>query len=369
MLAAYAGIALAIGLAYTRDLIYGPSSFEAMQVAAPWDRPNGSFLAASLIALFFAVIGARAVFAMPIALRANWIFRLTAVHSPGGLFPRGAEIAVHRGGRSGVDGGGCGVFCNLAGMGCRRNTWRCCWCCGILLVELSLYRFRKIPVRLLVPARQSQSERPAGHLGNRISFCGRAGRAPGILGDAELSAICRAGRRAACRGLLGAPPHQCIRCVARQPAFVRRTAGGRYPPVGPAARCGVSSARAVSGSAGGNSVRQAALHSGACVRGPARRAPPASHGYRATRGRPSLRRAHPHKIAGIQCRGHCADRRGHRRQHSGVLDGSCDPQQAGARCQRERPGHFRSGVPESAGSTPATTATRISGTTPPRRAQ
>src|SRR5262249_28934921 len=40
----------------------------------------------SLVLLFFAVIGARAVFALPMALPSNWIFRVTAVHSPAGYF-------------------------------------------------------------------------------------------------------------------------------------------------------------------------------------------------------------------------------------------------------------------------------------------
>ncbi len=144
ILAAYAGIALAIGLAYTRDLIYGPSSFEAMQVAAPWNQPNGSFLAASMIALFFAVIGARAVFAMPIALPANWIFRLTAVHSPAAYFyavrkslytvaviPVWIAAAV-------------ALFAIWPAWGAAEHVALLA-VLGILLVEMSLYRFRKIP--------------------------------------------------------------------------------------------------------------------------------------------------------------------------------------------------------------------------------
>jgi len=82
LLAAYGGIGLAIALAYARDFLYGTSSFETAYRDLHWNHLNGQFLAGSLVLLFFAVIGARAVFAMPIALRANWIFPLTAVHSP-----------------------------------------------------------------------------------------------------------------------------------------------------------------------------------------------------------------------------------------------------------------------------------------------
>src|SRR6185503_21201234 len=47
-----------------------------------WNEVNRPLLVAGLILLFFAIIGARAVFTMPIALGANWIFRVTAVHGP-----------------------------------------------------------------------------------------------------------------------------------------------------------------------------------------------------------------------------------------------------------------------------------------------
>lgn len=76
LLAAYAGIGLALALAYVKTLIYvtfvlsGRSS-ESFAV------PGTSLLAASLFVLFFAVIGARAVFALPITLPASWIFRIT----------------------------------------------------------------------------------------------------------------------------------------------------------------------------------------------------------------------------------------------------------------------------------------------------
>jgi predicted permease len=144
ILAAYAGIALAIGLAYTRDLIYGPSSFDAMLVAAPWNQPNGSFLAASMIALFFAVIGARAVFAMPIALRANWIFRLTAVHSPEAYF-HAVRKALYTVAAIPVCMAAAAVLFTIWPAWAAVEHVALLGVLGILLVELSLYRFRKIP--------------------------------------------------------------------------------------------------------------------------------------------------------------------------------------------------------------------------------
>jgi hypothetical protein len=144
ILAAYLGIALAIGLAYVRDLVYGPSSFEAMQVAAPWNQPNGSFLAATLIALFFAVIGARAVFAMPIALRANWVFRLTAVHRPEAYF-RAVRKSLYLVAVLPVCLGAAALLFAIWPADGAAEHVALMTVTGALLVELSLYRFRKIP--------------------------------------------------------------------------------------------------------------------------------------------------------------------------------------------------------------------------------
>jgi hypothetical protein len=73
--AAYGGIACAIALAYTRSMLYGESYDR-------WDQPNVPLMAASIVLLVIAVLGARAVFALPFSLGANWIFRITAVHRP-----------------------------------------------------------------------------------------------------------------------------------------------------------------------------------------------------------------------------------------------------------------------------------------------
>jgi drug/metabolite transporter superfamily protein YnfA len=73
--AAYGGIACAIALAYARTILYGESYDR-------WDRPNVPLMAATMVLLVIAVLGARAVFALPFSLGANWVFRITAVHSP-----------------------------------------------------------------------------------------------------------------------------------------------------------------------------------------------------------------------------------------------------------------------------------------------
>ena len=79
LLAAYAGIGLAIALAYARSYLYGYAE-------QPWNRANVPFLAGGFVLLFFAIIGARAAFALPLSLGSNWVFRVTAVHRPSAYF-------------------------------------------------------------------------------------------------------------------------------------------------------------------------------------------------------------------------------------------------------------------------------------------
>jgi predicted permease len=136
ILAAYGGIALAIALAYLKSYLYG--------TMLPWEDRDVPLLAPSVVLLVFAVIGARAVFALPIALPANWIFRITAVHSPKTYFSAvrkalavvaatpvllacAAAYCFLWPGRKGIE-----HVVVLAFL-------------GAILVQRSLYRFRKIP--------------------------------------------------------------------------------------------------------------------------------------------------------------------------------------------------------------------------------
>jgi hypothetical protein len=137
LLAAFGGVGLAVAFAYVKDLIYG-------RVRLQWNHVTVEGLSVSLVLLTFAVVGARAVFTLPLALRANWIFRITAVQQPAEYFaavrkalfgltaaPVWIAAAVYYfavwPGRLAVE--------HLIAVGVA----------GILLVDLSLYRFRKIP--------------------------------------------------------------------------------------------------------------------------------------------------------------------------------------------------------------------------------
>jgi len=79
LLAACGGIGFATALAFSR-------LFLETGTRERWDEPNVPFLIAGLLLLFCAVAGTRAAFAIPLALPANWAFRITAVHSPAAYF-------------------------------------------------------------------------------------------------------------------------------------------------------------------------------------------------------------------------------------------------------------------------------------------
>jgi len=144
LLAAYGGIGLAIALAYTRDLIYGPSSYELIWRTARWNQPNAPLLVGSFVLLFFAIIGARGVFALPITLPANWIFRITAVEAPSAYF---AAVRKSLAALSAVPVWVASALLFLAiwpaGAACRHLAIMAA--AAALMLELSLHGFRKLP--------------------------------------------------------------------------------------------------------------------------------------------------------------------------------------------------------------------------------
>jgi predicted permease len=136
ILAAYAGIALAIAMAYLKSYLYGS--------ARAWGEAEVSLLAPSLVMMVFAVIGARAVFALPISLPANWIFRITAVHSPQAYFSAARKALA----------GTAVIPVWIACAAVYLTLWRgpqARWhllvlsLVGAILVFASMRRFRKIP--------------------------------------------------------------------------------------------------------------------------------------------------------------------------------------------------------------------------------
>jgi len=137
MLAIYGGFAFALALGFSQSLL-GSNPREV------WSRPNAPFLVTGILLLACAVVGTRAIFAFPIAPRANWIFRITSVHRPAAYF-----AAVRRALYT------CGALpVWIAVAICYLAMWTgraaveyvvILVVVGIVLVERSLYQFRKIP--------------------------------------------------------------------------------------------------------------------------------------------------------------------------------------------------------------------------------
>jgi hypothetical protein len=133
LLAVYGGVGLAIALAYAKSALrHG------------WDKPNVQFLAASAVLLFFSIVGLRAIFALPLVLGANWIFRITAVHSPNAYFTATRKCLL-------ALGVGLPLAASAVALLAIWPPWpvlehlAILTAAGFLLVDLFLHRFRKVP--------------------------------------------------------------------------------------------------------------------------------------------------------------------------------------------------------------------------------
>ena len=91
LLAAFGGLGLALALTFAKGMLYGNSRMyelaRAYEFRPPqWYEPNTAMVSAGFILLFLSLLGMRTAFATPAALRANWVFRITTVHSPAVYF-------------------------------------------------------------------------------------------------------------------------------------------------------------------------------------------------------------------------------------------------------------------------------------------
>ena len=78
MIAIYGSFGFALSLAFCKSLL-GVGSQR-------WHEPNLPMLIAGVLLLAIAISGLKSVFALPSNVRANWIFRITAVHRPKAYF-------------------------------------------------------------------------------------------------------------------------------------------------------------------------------------------------------------------------------------------------------------------------------------------
>lgn len=75
---------LGVGLAFTSLLLKDPATkrqFTEGTASNPWSEASVSLWASSVILLTLAVAGTRVVFALPLDLRVNWVFRITGVRA------------------------------------------------------------------------------------------------------------------------------------------------------------------------------------------------------------------------------------------------------------------------------------------------
>ena len=150
LLAAYGGVGMAIALVYIKDLLYGYSGglWDSLGIdsaaSSHWDQVNIPLLTGSFVLLCFAILGARAVFAMPIALPANWIFRITAIHSPAAYFSAVRKAMFALAAAPILIAAAVLFFAIWPAVQAMEHV-AVLIAIGILLVEISLHRFRKIP--------------------------------------------------------------------------------------------------------------------------------------------------------------------------------------------------------------------------------
>ena len=100
---------LGIGFAMTVSFIKSPAVRGQLAVISesdPWHKVNAPMLAASVVIMGFWIVGTRVVFALPLDLRANWVFRAAPLDGERGILAarRRALLAISV---SGGDSPGC----------------------------------------------------------------------------------------------------------------------------------------------------------------------------------------------------------------------------------------------------------------------
>lgn len=147
ILAFYLGAGLAFTILLVQVLLqpHGPANVQAVPASELWRERITPILATSLMMMILALIGARVAFAFPLDLSANWIFRAVGMR-PGPGIPAatrrallflsvmpvwlGSAVAMYL--KSWPGRGAAAHLCFLSLL-------------GIILVDLMLYNFRKIP--------------------------------------------------------------------------------------------------------------------------------------------------------------------------------------------------------------------------------
>jgi hypothetical protein len=137
LLAAFGGLGLAVAFAYAKEPLYG-------RFRAPLSHVTIGSLSAGLVLLTFAIVGLRAIFSLPVALRAHWIFRVSAVHGASAYFAAVRKTLLALAAMPVWLAAAVGYFAMWPSRLAVEHMMVMVTA-GVLLADMALYRFRKIP--------------------------------------------------------------------------------------------------------------------------------------------------------------------------------------------------------------------------------
>ncbi len=137
LLAAYGGIGFATALAFSSSFLMGITHDR-------WDQPNIPLMTAGLLLLAIAITGTRAIFVLPQTLTANWMLRITAIQHPAEYF-RATGRTLLRLAAWPIWIAAAIVYLSIWPGGPALEHMLVLVLAGLLIADLSLHQFRKIP--------------------------------------------------------------------------------------------------------------------------------------------------------------------------------------------------------------------------------
>ncbi len=159
-------------------------------VSNPWREESMLLWAASIMMMVLAAVGTRVAFALPLDLRANWIFRVIGVRGGLETLDREPACAASALRRAGVARRRRRPVWDFGLGGRTRRTWWFLDSLGMIAGGYLHAAFSEDPVYLFLPARQ---------IARSHGFSGRTWRASGWLGRRHCLNATRCARPAAWR--------------------------------------------------------------------------------------------------------------------------------------------------------------------------
>lgn len=141
LLSFYVGIGFAIVILFTRA---AAQQHPGSSTVNPWRQVSLSALASNILMTCFWILGIRVVAAIPLELRANWIFRLTQIHVPSVYLGAGRR-AMYVLGLAPVLALSAGLFLCLWPWQPAVEHLAVLTLVGVTLIELAQYNFHKLP--------------------------------------------------------------------------------------------------------------------------------------------------------------------------------------------------------------------------------